>query len=402
MSTSLLYHAFGLNGVKYISTKFIDGCVIFHAEVTSSIELCPECNSWKTHRKKGTKNRLLTMLPIGARPSFLDIKIWRIFCEDCQSLRWPKLPFTEGKKRHTRRFAQFAIDLLHWMTISGTAKVLNVGWDLIKDIHKKHLQGRYKSPPLKDLRYLGIDEFSLRKGHNYMSIFVDLQSGRILHAVEGRASQDIEPFLKVIKRRAHKLEAIAMDMSRSYISAVQEHLPLVPIVFDHYHISAMMNKGIEEVRREQQAQLDEEGEKLLKGTRFLLLKNYENLDEEKQDRLQSLLEVNAPLFTIHTMKEQLRQFWEKDSIQEAITFLDAWCKDAENSGIKPLKKIAKTLMHHSHGLLNYYFHHISCGLVEGINNKIKTLKRQAYGFRDMAYFKLRLYHLHSQAYSLTG
>jgi transposase len=134
----------------------------------------------------------------------------------------------------------------------------------------------------------------------------------------------------------------------------------------------------------------------------LLLKNYENLDEEKQDRLQSLLEVNAPLFTIHTMKEQLRQFWEKDSIEEAITFLDAWCMDAEYSGIKPLKKIAKTLMHHSHGLLNYYFHHISCGLVEGINNKIKTLKRQAYGFRDMAYFKLRLYHLHSQAYSLTG
>jgi transposase len=402
MSTSLLYHAFGLKGVKYISTKYIDGCVIFHAEVTSSIEHCPKCNSWKTHRKKGTKNRFLRMIPIGARPSFLDIKIWRIFCEDCQSLRWPKLPFTEGKKRHTRRFAQFAIDLLHWMTILGTAKVLNVGWDLIKDIHKKHLQSRYKSPPLKDLKYLGIDEFSIRKGHNYMSIFVDLQSGRILHAVEGKAGQDIEPFLKVIKRRARKLEAIAMDMSTSYISAVQEHLPFVPIVFDHYHVSAMMNKGIEEVRREQQAQLDEEGEKFLKGTRFLLLKNYENLDEEKQDRLQSLLEVNAPLFTIHTMKEQLRQFWEKDSIEEAITFLDAWCKDAENSGIKPLKKIAKTLMHHSHGLLNYYFHHISCGLVEGINNKIKTLKRQAYGFRDIAYFKLRLYHLHSQAYSLTG
>ena len=102
------------------------------------------------------------------------------------------------------------------------------------------------------------------------------------------------------------------------------------------------------------------------------------------------------------MKEQLREFWEKDSIEEAITFLDAWCTDAENSAIKPLKRIAKTLMHHSHGLLNYYFHRISCGLVEGINNKIKTLKRQAYGFRDMAYFKLRLYHLHSQAYSLTG
>jgi transposase len=402
MSTSLLYHAFGLRGVKYISTKYINGSVIFHAEVTSSIERCPECKSWKTHRKKGTKNRLLKMIPIGARPSFLDIKIWRIFCEDCQSLRWPKLPFTEGKKRHTRRFAQFAIDLLHWMTISGAAQILSVGWDLIKDIHKEHLQRRYKAPPLKDLRYLGIDEFSIRKGHNYMSIFVDLESGRILHAVEGKAGQDIEPFLKVIKKRAHKLEAIAMDMSTGFISAVEEHLPFVPIVFDHYHVSAMMNKAIEEVRREQQAQLDEEGEKFLKGSRFLLLKNFEKLDEEKQGRLESLLQVNAPLFTIHSMKEQLREFWEKDSIEEAVEFLDAWCNDAESTSIEPLKKVAKSLMNHSHGLLNYFYHRISCGLVEGLNNKIKTLKRQAYGFRDMAYFKLRLYHLHSQRYSLTG
>ncbi len=402
MSTSLLYHGFGLKGVKYISTQYINGSVIFHAEVTRSIERCPECNSWKTHRKKGTKHRFLRMIPIGARPSFLNIKIWRILCEDCQSLRWPKLPFTVGKKRHTKRFAQFAIDLLHWMTISGTAKVLSVGWDLIKDLHKEHLQRRYKSPPLKDLKYLGIDEFSIRKGHDYMSIFVDLETGRILHAVEGKAGHDIAPFLKVIKRRALKLEAIAMDMSTSFMSAVQEHLPFVPIVFDHYNVSAMMNRGIEEVRRQQQAQLDEEGEKFLKGIRFLLLKNYENLDEENKNRLQSLLDVNAPLFTIHTMKEQLRTFWEKDSIEESITFLDAWCTDAENSDIKPLKRIAKTLMHHSHGLLNYYFYRISCGLVEGINNKIKTLKRQAYGFRDMTYFKLRLYHLHSQAYSLTG
>ena len=402
MSTSLLYHAFGLKGVKHISTKYINGSVIFHAEVTNSIELCPECKSWKTHRKKGTRNRLLKMIPIGARPSFLNIKIWRIFCEDCQSLRWPKLPFTEGKKRHTRRFAQFAIDLLHWMTISGTAQILSVGWDLIKDIHKEHLQRRYKAPPLKDLKYLGIDEFSIRKGHSYMSIFVDLESGRILHAVEGKAGQDIEPFLKVIKRRARKLEAIAMDMSTGFISAVEEHLPFVPIIFDRYHISAMMNKAIEEVRREQQAQLDEDGEKFLKGTRFLLLKNYEKLDEEKQDRLQRLLQVNAPLFTIHTMKEQLREFWEKDSIEEAVEFLDAWCKDAESSAIEPLKRVAKSLMHHSHGLLNYFYHRISCGLVEGLNNKVKTLKRQAYGFRDMAYFKLRLYHLHSQRYSLTG
>jgi len=402
MSTSLLYHAFGLRGVKYISTEYEKGSTIFRAEVTSTIENCPVCGSWETIRKKGCKERVLRLVPIGMRPSFLRLQIWRIECKRCGALRWPKLPFVKGKARHTRHFAQFAIDLVHWMTVLGVARVLGVGWDLVKDIHKEHLKSKYKAPPLKDLKYLGIDEFSIRKGHSYMSIFVDLKSGRILHAVEGKAGKDITPFLKVLRRKAPKLEAIAMDMSSAFMSAVEEHLPAVAIVFDPYHVSALMNKGIEDLRREQQSQLDEEGKEVLKGSRFLLLKNYETLDQEKQSRLDQLLQANAPLLTLHTMKEQFREFWQKDSIDEAITFLDAWCTDAENSGVKELKKIASTIMHHSHGLLNYYFHRISCGLVEGINNKIKTLKRQAYGFRDMTYFKLRLYHLHNQGYSLTG
>jgi len=402
MSTSLLYHAFGLKGVKYISTEYKNGSTIFRAEVTSTIENCPACGSWETVHHKGFKERMLRLLPMGMRPTYLRLGVWRLQCKRCGALRWPRLPFVKGKARHTRRFAQFAIDLVHWMTVLGVARVLRVGWDLVKDIHKEHLKSKYQAPPLKDLKYLGIDEFSIRKGRSYMSIFVDLQSGRILHAVGGNAGKDIVPFLKVLRRKAPNLKAIAMDMSTAFSSAVEEHLPGVAIVFDRYHVSALMNKGIEDLRREQQSQLDEEGQKALKGTRFLLLKNYETLDQEKQTRLAQLLQANAPLLTIHTMKEQFREFWEKDSIDQAIPFLDAWCTDAENSGVKELKKIATTLMHHSHGLLNYYFHRISCGLVEGINNKIKTLKRQAYGFRDMTYFKLRLYHLHHQGYSLTG
>jgi transposase len=402
MSTSLLYHAFGLKGVKYISTEYKNGSTIFRAEVTSSIENCPACGSWDTVHRQGFKERMLRLVPMGMRPTYLRLGIWRLQCKSCGALRWPRLPFVRGKARHTRRFAQFAIDLVHWMTVLGVARVLRVGWDLVKDIHMEHLKSKYQAPPLKDLKYLGIDEFSIRKGRSYMSIFVDLQSGRILHAVEGNAGKDIVPFLKVLRRKAPNLKAIAMDMSTAFSSAVEEHLPGVAIVFDRYHVSALMNKGIEDLRREQQSQLDEEGQKVLKGTRFLLLKNYETLDQEKQTRLAQLLQANAPLLTLHTMKEQFREFWEKDSIEQAIPFLDAWCTDAEKSGVKELKKIATTLMRHSHGLLNYYYHRISCGLVEGINNKIKTLKRQAYGFRDMTYFKLRLYHLHHQGYSLTG
>jgi transposase len=115
-----------------------------------------------------------------------------------------------------------------------------------------------------------------------------------------------------------------------------------------------------------------------------------------------LFAANAPLLTIHTMKEKFKDFWENDSMQESIALLNEWCTNIENSCVKELKKIATTLMHHRHGLLRYHFHRLPFGIIERINNKIKTLMRQGHGFSDMTYFKLRLYHLNHQKDSFTG
>ncbi len=183
-----------------------------------------------------------------------------------------------GKHRYTRFFAMTALDLLRFGTIKDVAHYLHVGWDLIKKIHKIKLQNRYRKMTIRKIRYLGIDEFSIRKRHKYMTIFLDLKSGRIIHAVEGRTKDVIEPFLTVLAQKAKKLRAISMDMSRSYISAVTEFLPSVKIVFDRYHIMALINKAIDTFRRKQQETLDECDIKTLKGSRFLLLKNYETLD----------------------------------------------------------------------------------------------------------------------------
>jgi transposase len=156
-----------------------------------------------------------------------------------------------GTHRYTRSFAMTALDLLRFGTIKDVSNYLGVGWDLIKEIHKSKLQHLYKVMPIHKLKYLGIDEFSLRKGHTYMTIFLDLQTGRIIHAVRGRSKNDIGPFLKLVARKAKNLKAVAMDMSRSYSSAVIEHLPQADIVFDRYHIMAQMNMAIESLRRQQ-------------------------------------------------------------------------------------------------------------------------------------------------------
>ena len=159
----------------------------------------------------------------------------------------------------------------------------------------------------------------------------------------------------------------------------------------------MMTKVVDDVRKQQQATYQVE-----KGDRFLFLTNYKDLDVNGMERLNTLLAVNEPLFTVHTMKEQLRGFWEQKDKDAGETFLRSWCLDAMLTKIKPLYKVAKSLWRRFEDLLNYFDHRISNGKAEGINNKIKTLKRQAYGFRDREYFKLRLYHLHQQRYRLSG
>jgi len=401
MSTSILYHAFGLKGVAYHSTMYIGNSVILSATMKDKLLKCPACSS-RQSTAKGRKERWFRMSPCGRKQCFLKLLIHRLLCSHCGKLWWPQLPFVEGKRRFTRSFALTALDLLRFGTIQAVAHYLNVGWDVIKDIHKSHLHRLYRKIPLDKVKYLGIDEFSIRKGHNYMTIFIDLQEGRILHAVKGKSKEDVQPFLKVLASKAGKLKAVAMDMSSAYYRAVSECLPNAAVIFDRYHVMALMNNTIDTLRRELQVSLDDAEKKSLKGCRFLLLRNYESLSPDYQVKLDALLQINQPLFIAHTLKEQLRLVWEKANRSKAEQFLKQWLFDAFMSGMRPLIKMASTILKLQEGILNYFPHRITSGGVEGLINKIKTMKRQAYGFRDIEYFKLRLYHLHCQRYSLSG
>jgi transposase len=250
-----------------------------------------------------------------------------------------------------------------------------------------------------DSVYIGVDEFSIRKGHEYMTIFINLETGEIIHAVEGKSMESVTPFLLQLKERAIQLKAVAMDMNAAYASAAEKYLPNVDVVFDRFHVVALLNKAIDEIRRDQQAKCNAVGLKAIKGMRFLLLTNYEKLGVTRQRSLECLLNINQPIALAHAMKEQIRLFWTKQTRKEGTGFLVWWIMDAVESGINELQKAGRTLLRHWQGLVNYFKHPITNGKTEGINNKIKTMKRQAYGFRDMEYFKLRLYNLHKVRYS---
>ncbi|HLY69310.1 MAG TPA: ISL3 family transposase [Puia sp.] len=362
---------------------------------------CPKCNCQDSHFK-GQKIRRFKMTPIGSKKCYLDVVLHRLKCLECDHQWWPRLPFMKGKFQMTRSLIQYAFDLLSISTIQDISRLLGISWNVIKKIHKMKLEKLYRKIDLKKVKYVSVDEFAIKKGQEYMTVFSDIESGRIIHAVESRKVEHIVPFLLKLARKANNLKAIAMDMSVSYISAVQNFLPGVDIVFDHFHVNALMNKTLDEIRKDQQQNLNQREEKVLKGNRFLFLKNYEDLEPEFKDRLEAILQINEPLFKAHALKEQFRLFWQQGSVKKAWIFLDQWISDARATGIRRLKKMAETLDKHRIGLLSYFKHGITNAAAEGINNKIKTMKRQAYGFRDMEYFKLRLYHLHEQRYAFVG
>ena len=395
MSTSLLYQVYNIKGVIYKSTQYLKNKVIFYAEISANYpKFCSKCNSNECILKD-KKKRLFYLIPFGRKKCFLSLQMHKMQCKNCNHKWWIKLPFMRNKSKLTKSFVKYVLEFAEITTIKFIAKFLNLNWNTVKNIHKTNLEKTYKRISLKEITTIAMDEFSIRKGHSYITIFIDLKTGRIIHAVEGRSKEAIFPFLKKIKKHAKNLKAIAMDMSGSYYSAVKEVLNHIDIVFDHFHAIALMNKAIDELRREESSNINS-----LKGVRFLLLKNYDSLDTNGMERLNALLAINQPLFIAHALKEQLRLFWDKKNYDEAKIFLEKWCLDALLSNIRVLVKIAKTFHKYSKGLLNYFKYRISTGTAEGINNKIKTMKRQAYGYRDFEYFKLKLYDLHNKQLAL--
>ncbi len=404
MSTSLIYHAFGLRGYDYVRQDFVAGNVFLHVRPKPKLIRCPRCR----HRQvihRGHSQRWLRTVPIGFKPVWLIVDVPRVQCRACGRVRRIDIGIAQPRRWYTRQFEKYVRSLAGMMTMLDVSTLLNIGWDTVKDIFKRDLSRRFGRPNLSKLKYIAIDEISIRKGHKYLTLVMDLASGAVVFVGDGKGADALLPFWSRLKRSRAKLKAVATDLSTAYISAVVERLPGVPLVFDHFHVVKLMNDKLTEVRRKLYRELkDTAGKKVLKGTRWILLKNPENLNTDKNEpsQLAEALRLNEPLAAAYYLKEDLRQIWSQPSKEDAEEFLTGWISRAEASGVKPIMIMAKTMASHRHGILAWYDHSISSGPMEGTNNKIKTMKRQAYGYRDLEFFKLRIMGIHEAKYALTG
>jgi transposase len=404
MSTSLLYHGFGAKGYNFLAYNFVNGNIIIKIEPKAKLLRCSCCGNTDII-KRGSFKRIIRTIPIGNKPVFIEVNIPRVFCFSCFRTRRIDINIAEKRKRYTKSFARLVILLAKSMTLKDVANFLRVSWDLVKDIYKRYLKKRFSKPRLSKLKYIAIDEISIRKGHKYITLVMDLKSGAVIFVGDGKGADALAGFWKRLKVSRAKLKAVSTDMSTAYVAAVRENLPGVPLILDRFHVVKLMNEKLARIRRSLYRELNDiMRKKVLKGSRWILMKNPDNLSKERdeQERLKEALRLNEPLATAYYMKEDLRQIWEQPNKQTAEKVLESWIETALSSDIQQLVKMGKTMALHRRSILDWYDHPISSGPMEGTNNKIKTMKRQAYGFRDMEFFKLRILGIHEAKYAITG
>lgn len=397
-----LHHVYSIHGCDVVNTQYAGGETHIHIRFAKRSIRCPECRAADVI-KNGTGRRTLRLPPTGSRPAFATLKTQRIRCPHCRYDGWLPIPFADPRRTYTRAFERYVLDLVAFGTLESVAKHVGAGWDLVKDIHKRHLHRKYDKPPLKKLRRIAIDEFYAGKKTGYYTFVLDLDSGAIVHVGRGKGGDALKAFWKRLRKYKGNIEAVAMDMSGAFQAAVKEHLPDAVIVFDPFHVVKLMNEKLDQIRRDLVREAEEADKPFIKGTRWLLLKGRQNLSTEpnpkKQDKsevelLEEALAFNQPLATAYYLKEDLRRLWCCRNGEIGASFLDGWIERAASTGIKPLMTMAETLRRHRAGVLSYFTQHITSGPMEATNNKIRVFQRQTYGLRDREYWELSVKAIH--------
>lgn len=387
----------GWEGYRVVATRSFEVGVTKRLEVQLAPaeglpSCCAGCGRTVT-RIHETITRKVRDLPILDAQTWLLVPRRRLLCPHCgPSLE--RLSWLDRYARVTRRLAESVARLCRVLTVKHVADFFGLSWDQVKEIDKRALREQVGTVDLSSVEVIGMDEFALHKGHRYATVVVEPYRKEVLWIGQGRSRESIRPFFELLgEAGCRRLKAVVMDMNASYEQEVRRHSPKAAIVYDLFHVVAKFGREvIDRVRVDEANRLrhDKKARKVVKTSRWLLLRNRQNVKEGDMLRLQELLEANQNLMTVYVLKEDLKQLWRFDCVEEAALFWEQWYRRAIESGIKPLMLFARRLEGYLHGILNHCPWPLHTGLLEGINNRIKVIKRMAYGFRDHEYFFLKI------------
>jgi len=351
------------------------------------LPVCSQCKQ-KVKAIHSYHTRLIHDLTMADSIVFLELRYRKVRCPNC-GIHVEYHDFVEPYSHFTKRFIRYIFELCNLMTITDVAKHLHLSWDQVKRIDKLELKKLHKNPNYKGLRVLCVDEISHRKHHNYLTIIANYLTGEVLDVVKNRDCEALIKFLKKLPDR-NRIEAVAMDMWDPYIKAIKEQCHKTQIVFDKFHVISAYGKIIDKIRNREYLNANSKSKKLIKGSRYLLLKNPENLKPKERPRIKQIINMNKNIAITYLLKDYLKRLWKYKYKKCARKFLYYWCVLAFESGITELIKFAKMLLKYSYGIINHCTFAIHNSKLEGINNKIKVIKRKAYGYHDIEYFKYKI------------
>ena len=390
-----LYYTQRVRGFQQESEKYTAESATFSLRRTQ--HRCPRCGSTKVVATP-LRRRSIRGEPLGScREVRLEFTVHRLYCSCCKSRTMEHIPFlSHPKARISRALERTILELRPHMSLRALASYFHLRWHTIKELEKKVLRRRFARIQTAHIKAIGIDEIHVGNGKadtQYLTIIRDLKSGAVIHVGEGKGIPALSGAWQKLKKS--KLKVVTMDMSNAYSRWISEHFPKASIVFDHFHVIKLMNDKLDHVRRRVVAKMDSAQQKQLKGLRFIFLKNNEDLPEDARRILKNMRGDFQELGDAYMFKEALRGIYSRaKSSYHARAAFHRWCKLAEETGIPELAIMAKTIRDKMDGIVSYWtFRHISNAGMEGFNNKIRWLIRQAYGFRDREYFKLKIYQL---------
>lgn len=355
--------------------------------------VCDRCGGRCPHVHDSAE-RWVRDLAVFDADTHLMLRRCRVACPRCGPAL-ERLPWLAPYARVTTRLAASVARLCGVLPIKHVAEFFALGWDAVKAIDKASLERTLGAVDLDGLTLLAMDEFAIHKGHRYATVIIDPTCKRVLWVGRGRDRGSLRPFFELLgPERCSAIRAVAMDMNSAHELEVKANCPRAEVVFDLFHVVAKYGREvIDRVRVDEANRLrhDKPARHVVKSAKWLLLRNRENLTRrEDRVRLDELLRANRRLMTVYVLRDELKHLWNFRSRGHALRHWKQWYAHAVRSRIEPLRRFAKRLKPYLHGILSHCAFPLHTSLLEGINNKIKVLKRMAYGFRDDDYFFLKI------------
>lgn len=359
----------------------------------SAALVCAECGGEASH-VHDHRERWISDLPIFEHPVRLLVIRRRLFCPRCGP-KLEQLAWLDRYARVTRRLAEAVGRFCDILPVKAAAKLFGLDWKTVRAIDKQRLLSKHRGLNLDGVTSLAMDEFAIQKGHRYATVVIDPATRRVLWVGRGRSRESIRPFFRQLTQgQRNSIQAVAMDMTAAYALEVKAHCPHARVVYDLFHVIAKYGREvIDRVRVDEANRLrgDKQARRVIKGARWLLLRNKEHVTRAADRiRLEELLQANAALCQVYIMKDELKQLWQPCRPLEAWRRWKNWLRLALDSGIEPLRRFAANLKNYAAGIISHTRYALHTSVLEGINNTIKVIKRMAYGYRDDEYFFLKI------------